>query len=164
MFHPKSPYYKVCADVVVMNKNAIAPHKHSIPSPSTSESRANPLLISAVLYRLDRNLLTYKFLCFSNNFLTVGLITFSRRSASGFANSADVVATTAMAAVVVAASGVGRYASTQGISSSTGSSSTVLTPGIGVVGISGVFTSGLSGAGGTLGIGVGLVMTSCSGT
>ena len=41
MFHPKSPYYKVCADVVVMNKNAIAPHKHSIPSPSTSESRVS---------------------------------------------------------------------------------------------------------------------------
>ena len=33
-FHPKSPYYKVCADVVVMNKNAIAPHIHSIPSVS----------------------------------------------------------------------------------------------------------------------------------
>ncbi len=41
MFHPKSPYYKVWADVVVMNKNAIAPHKHSIPSPSTSESRVS---------------------------------------------------------------------------------------------------------------------------
>ena len=41
MFHPKSPYYSVCADVVVMNKNAIAPHVHSIPSPSTSESREN---------------------------------------------------------------------------------------------------------------------------
>jgi len=41
MFHPKSPYYKVCADVVVMNKNAIAPHRHSIPSPSVSESRVS---------------------------------------------------------------------------------------------------------------------------
>ena len=41
MFHPKSPYYKVCADVVVMNKNAIAPHVHSIPSPSVSESRVS---------------------------------------------------------------------------------------------------------------------------
>ena len=39
MFHPRSPYYKVCADVVVMNKNTIAPHHHPIPSPSTSESR-----------------------------------------------------------------------------------------------------------------------------
>jgi len=39
MFHPRSPYYKVCADVVVMNKNTIAPHHHTIPSPSTSSKR-----------------------------------------------------------------------------------------------------------------------------
>ena len=38
MFHPKSPYYSVCADVVVMNKNKIAPHRHTIPAPSRSES------------------------------------------------------------------------------------------------------------------------------
>jgi len=38
-FHPQSPYAKVCADVIVMNRNAIAPHVHSIPSPSVSESR-----------------------------------------------------------------------------------------------------------------------------
>ena len=31
MFHPKSPYYSVCADVVVQNVNNIAPHAHSIP-------------------------------------------------------------------------------------------------------------------------------------
>ena len=37
-FHPQSPYAKVCADVVVMNKNAVAPHVHTIPSPSVSES------------------------------------------------------------------------------------------------------------------------------
>ena len=37
-FHPQSPYAKVCADVVVMNKNAVAPHAHTIPSPSVSES------------------------------------------------------------------------------------------------------------------------------
>src|SRR6056300_206652 len=38
-FHPKSPYYKVCADVVVHNVNYIKPHAHSIPSvskPSTA--------------------------------------------------------------------------------------------------------------------------------
>jgi len=41
-FHPKSPYYKVCADVVVTNPGGvIPPHKHSIPSPSTSESRVS---------------------------------------------------------------------------------------------------------------------------
>ena len=33
-FHPKSPYYKVCADVVVTNPGGIIPpHKHSIPTP-----------------------------------------------------------------------------------------------------------------------------------
>ena len=30
-FHPKSPYYKICADVVVRNKTEIAPHTHNIP-------------------------------------------------------------------------------------------------------------------------------------
>ena len=40
-FHPKSPYARVCADVVVMNRNAIAPHAHTIPSPSVSESRVS---------------------------------------------------------------------------------------------------------------------------
>jgi hypothetical protein len=33
-FHPKSPYYKVCADVIVTNPGGvIPPHRHSIPSP-----------------------------------------------------------------------------------------------------------------------------------
>ena len=41
-FHPKSPYHKVCADVIVTNPGGvIPPHKHSIPSPSTSESRGS---------------------------------------------------------------------------------------------------------------------------
>ena len=36
-FHPKSPYYKVCADVVVTNPGGvIPPHAHSIPSVSRS--------------------------------------------------------------------------------------------------------------------------------
>ena len=38
-FHPKSPYYKVCADVVVMNKDKIAPHIHSIPTSSKPVSK-----------------------------------------------------------------------------------------------------------------------------
>ena len=37
-FHPKSPYAKVCADVVVQNVTHIKPHVHSIPSPSVSGS------------------------------------------------------------------------------------------------------------------------------
>ena len=39
MFHPRSSYYKVCADVVVMNKNKIAPHIHSIPTSSKPVSK-----------------------------------------------------------------------------------------------------------------------------
>ena len=37
MFHPKSPYYKVCADVVVQNVTHVKQHTHHIP-PSTSSS------------------------------------------------------------------------------------------------------------------------------
>src|SRR5210317_1187615 len=37
-FHPRSPYYKVCADVVVHNVNYIKPHAHSIPSVSKPSS------------------------------------------------------------------------------------------------------------------------------
>ena len=40
-FHPKSPYYKICADVVVQNVNVIAPHRHTIPSPSVSSGRVS---------------------------------------------------------------------------------------------------------------------------
>jgi hypothetical protein len=40
-FHPKSPYYSICADVVVDNVNYIKPHVHPIPSPSTFESRVS---------------------------------------------------------------------------------------------------------------------------
>ena len=38
-FHPRSPYAKVCADVIVNNVNYIKPHAHTIPAPSVSESR-----------------------------------------------------------------------------------------------------------------------------
>ena len=51
-FHPKSPYYKVCADVVVTNPGGvIPPHIHSIPSPSVSEERgsSNAALLGAPL-------------------------------------------------------------------------------------------------------------------
>ena len=39
MFKPGTKFASVCADVLVMNKNAIQPHRHSIPSPSVSESQ-----------------------------------------------------------------------------------------------------------------------------
>jgi len=37
-FHPRSPYYKVCADVVVRDVTYIKPHIHSIPSVSKPSS------------------------------------------------------------------------------------------------------------------------------
>jgi len=41
-FHPKSPYYSVCADVVVNNPPGHKhPHVHSIPSVSSSSGRQN---------------------------------------------------------------------------------------------------------------------------
>jgi len=46
-FHPKSPYYKVCADVVVTNPGGvIPPHKHSIPSVSEPSSEPESPLSS----------------------------------------------------------------------------------------------------------------------
>ena len=42
MFHPKSPYYKVCADVVVNNPPGHThPHYHTIPSASSSSGTQN---------------------------------------------------------------------------------------------------------------------------
>ena len=41
MFRPGTEMAKVCADVMVVNKNAIAPHHHPILSPSVSESRVS---------------------------------------------------------------------------------------------------------------------------
>ena len=35
MFTPGTEMSKLCADVTVMNKNAIAPHRHSIPTSSS---------------------------------------------------------------------------------------------------------------------------------
>ena len=36
-FHPKSPYYAVCADVVVRDVTYVKQHVHTIPAPSRSE-------------------------------------------------------------------------------------------------------------------------------
>ncbi len=40
-FVPGTKYARICADVQVLGKNVITPHVHSIPSPSTSESRGS---------------------------------------------------------------------------------------------------------------------------
>ena len=39
-FHPRSPYYKICADVLVQNVNTIKQHRHSIPSVSVPNVRS----------------------------------------------------------------------------------------------------------------------------
>ena len=46
-FHPRSPYYSICADVVVDNKNAIAPHRHPISRPSSSATSVSPVSVHA---------------------------------------------------------------------------------------------------------------------
>ena len=71
-FHPKSPYFKICADVVVSNVNTIKQHRHSIPSVSVPNvgslspgsgrvappSSATPI-IQGASYPVGRNLLYY---------------------------------------------------------------------------------------------------------
>ena len=42
-FHPRSPYYKICADVVVQNVNYIKPHVHTIPKPTRTSRKAEDL-------------------------------------------------------------------------------------------------------------------------
>ena len=37
-FHPRSPYYKICADVVVQNVTTVKQHRHTIPSVSVPTS------------------------------------------------------------------------------------------------------------------------------
>ena len=45
-FHPKSPMYKVCADVVVRDVTYIKPHAHTIPSSSGTSPQRNEALQS----------------------------------------------------------------------------------------------------------------------
>ena len=43
MFHPRSPFYKICADVVLVNPpGVIPPHRHSIPTSSPSSTQGSP--------------------------------------------------------------------------------------------------------------------------
>ena len=38
-FHPKSPYYSVCADIIVTNPGGVIPqHRHSIPTPVSKKA------------------------------------------------------------------------------------------------------------------------------
>ena len=115
-FHPKSPYYSICADVVVNNVTVVKPHAHTIPhSTSSSSSDSSPqqtevfaiasFRIRCSARRSDTDS-TLGFLpliaaTFFRTFFTVGLITFNKISAKGFASSAEVVATTAIPPVVI---------------------------------------------------------------
>ena len=56
-FHPRSPYYKVCADVVVHNVTYIKPHAHSIPSVSSSSSSGTQNEVPSQQYSSDAALL-----------------------------------------------------------------------------------------------------------
>jgi len=52
MFHPKSPYYAVCADVMLVQPpNVIVPHQHSLktssPQPSSGTSSSDQTLLEA---------------------------------------------------------------------------------------------------------------------
>ena len=47
-FHKKSPYHKVCADVVVDGVHVVKPHVHSIPSPSSQNSDKQGVDLSSV--------------------------------------------------------------------------------------------------------------------
>ena len=38
-FHPRSPYYKTCADVVVQNVTHIKEHRHYIPGPTSTNAQ-----------------------------------------------------------------------------------------------------------------------------
>jgi len=43
MFHPKSPYYSVCADIVVTNPGGtLLPHEHQLPKPTFSQPSVKP--------------------------------------------------------------------------------------------------------------------------
>ncbi len=47
MFKPGTKYSAICADVMVMNKNAIAPHRHPISRPSSSATSVSPVSVRA---------------------------------------------------------------------------------------------------------------------
>ena len=46
-FHPKSPMYKICADVVVNNVNTVKPHRHVITPPNNNASDLAPTSTNA---------------------------------------------------------------------------------------------------------------------
>ena len=49
-FHPRSPYYKVCADVVVNDVTTVKQHRHSIPQPTSSSSPSQTEVLQSLDY------------------------------------------------------------------------------------------------------------------
>ena len=54
MFHPKSPYYSICADVVVTNPGGqLLPHEHVIPQPEWNKPKTNVSTDASVLKEIS---------------------------------------------------------------------------------------------------------------
>ena len=54
MFHPKSPYYSVCADVVVTNPGGqLLPHEHVIPQPEWNKPKTKVSTDASVLKEIS---------------------------------------------------------------------------------------------------------------
>ena len=54
MFHPKSPYYSICADVVVTNPGGqLLPHEHVIPQPEWDKPKTNVSTDASVLKEIS---------------------------------------------------------------------------------------------------------------
>ena len=54
MFHPKSPYYSICADVVVTNPGGqLLPHEHVIPQPEWNKPKTKVSTDASVLKEIS---------------------------------------------------------------------------------------------------------------
>ena len=113
VFHPRSPYAKVCADVVVQNVNHYcSTHTFHLFLPLQFPKRVipYPLLLSIFSHEDCGGIfLPRKAATFFITFFTTGFTAFNKRSARGFASSAEVVAVTATATVAVAIPGDGMF-------------------------------------------------------
>ena len=103
MFRPGTKYAAICQDVMVFNKTNIAPHVLILFLPLQFPNRVIP---NPLLNRFSRTdcggiFLPRKAAIFFITFFTAGFTAFNKRSARGFASSAEEVATTAIDAVVV---------------------------------------------------------------
>ena len=92
VFTPRGSLIILCADVVVVNKDKIAPHIHSIPTSSKPRLKARIAIPghdynSAIPYRLNLHFFPRIEAIFFITFFVTGFTTLKRRSAKGFASS-----------------------------------------------------------------------------